>query len=229
MGPQTPVEPEDLVIELPGAIERRDPILCPAQIRLIEIGEGQDLPRRYVIRVEIDSVLCELLRLVHVGWVEAKVELTRFNEVFPGFEVVRAMIAAGQRPTPQLHVERTGDLQAEVVLEREQVGQVAVVFLRQQTIVIDGVDQLRGHPDAVTRFLHAAFQHVPNAEIFRRRLRRHRRAAIGEGRVARDYEQPRVLRQRVDDVLGQPVGEVVLRRIAAQICERKHGDRRPAR
>ncbi len=54
--------------------------------------------------------------------------------------------AAGYRPAPQLHVERTGDLQAEVVLEREQVGQVAVVFLRQHMIVIDGVDHLRGHP-----------------------------------------------------------------------------------
>src|SRR5215470_9003151 len=67
------VELEDLVIEVPGMVERCDPVLCPAQIRLIEIREGQELPRRQVIRVEIDSALCELLRLARVGRVEAKV------------------------------------------------------------------------------------------------------------------------------------------------------------
>jgi hypothetical protein len=93
-------------------------------------------------------------------------------------------------------------------------------------IVVDGVDQLRGHPDMIARFLHAAFQHIANAEIFGRGLRRHRLAPIVQGRVARDHEQPGVLRQRVDEVVGQSIGEVVLRRIAAQIGKRKHRDRR---
>src|SRR6516162_5533973 len=188
------VELEDLVIELPGTVERCDPVLCPAQIRLIEIREGQELPCGQVIRVKIDSPLCELLRLAHVRGVEAKVGLGGLYQALPGFEVARAMSqAAGYRPAPQLHVERTGDLQAEVVLEREQVGQVAVVFLRQQMIVVHGIDQLGGHPDMVARFLHTAFQHITDAEIFRRRPWRHRLAAIDLGRVARDDEQPRVL------------------------------------
>ena len=97
MGPQTRVELEDLVIELPGAIERRNPILTQP-IGLIEIGEGQDPPRRYVIRVEIDRALCEFLRFADIGRVEAKVDLTCFDEVLPGFEVMRAMVASGKRP-----------------------------------------------------------------------------------------------------------------------------------
>ena len=87
-----------------------------------------------------------------------------------------------------MNIECTGDLQGQVVLEREQVGQIPIVFLRQQVVVVDGVDQLRRDPDAVTRFLHAAFQHVPHTELFRHRPRRHRLAAINQGRVARDDE-----------------------------------------
>ncbi len=72
-----------LSARLPGTVERRDPILRPAPIRLIKIREGQALPRRHVIRVEIDRPLCELLRLAHVGGVEAKVGLGCFYEVLP--------------------------------------------------------------------------------------------------------------------------------------------------
>jgi hypothetical protein len=92
-------------------------------------------------------------------------------------------------------------------------------------VVVDGVDQLRRDTNAIAGFLHAAFQHVADAEILGHRPWGHRLAAIDLGRVARDHEKARVLRQRVEEVVGQSVGQVVLRRIAAQIGERKHGDR----
>src|SRR5215470_19916183 len=111
MGPQTPDRAGGPCLRAAGTVERRDPILRPAQIRLLKIREGQALPRRHVIRVEIDRPLCELLRLAHVGGVEAKVGLGRFYEVLPGFEVARAMSeAASQCAAAQLHVERAGDL-----------------------------------------------------------------------------------------------------------------------
>jgi hypothetical protein len=47
------------------------------------------------------------------------------------------------------------------------------------------------------------------------------------GRVPRDDQQIAKARQFADDLFGQAVGEVFLIRIAAEIVERQHCDRRP--
>jgi hypothetical protein len=49
---------------------------------------------------------------------------------------------------------------------------------------------------------------------------------IGEAGVARDHEQGRIARQGSYDVLGNPVGEKLLLRVAAHIGEGQHRDRR---
>ena len=49
----------------------------------------------------------------------------------------------------------------------------------------------------------------------------------GEGRIARDDHQLAIAGEVGDDVLGEAVGEIGLRRIAAHIVERQNGDGRP--
>ena len=49
----------------------------------------------------------------------------------------------------------------------------------------------------------------------------------GEGRIARDHHQLAIAGEVGDDVLGEAVGEIGLRRIAAHIVERQNGDGRP--
>lgn len=49
---------------------------------------------------------------------------------------------------------------------------------------------------------------------------------VGEARIAGDDEQPTHARQRGDDLVDHAVGEIILRRIAAEILEGQHGDRR---
>src|SRR5207237_7869399 len=56
---------------------------------------------------------------------------------------------------------RLGDL----VLEREDVSQIAVVAFRPDMLSALGLDQLRGDPEPVAGLAQAALEHVPNAEL----------------------------------------------------------------
>jgi len=47
---------------------------------------------------------------------------------------------------------------------------------------------------------------------------------VGEGRAAADHAQAREAAERRDQVLGDPVAEVVLPRVAALVGERQDGD-----
>ena len=47
---------------------------------------------------------------------------------------------------------------------------------------------------------------------------------VGEGRAAADHAQAREAAERRDQVLGEPVAEVVLPRVAALVGERQDGD-----
>ncbi len=88
------------------------------------------------------------------------------------------------------------------------------------------VDQLAGDPHPAARPAHAALEHVAHAELAADLLHVDRPAAVGEARVARDHEQPAQAGQLGGDVLDHAIGEVVLARVAAQVLERQHGDRR---
>jgi hypothetical protein len=52
---------------------------------------------------------------------------------------------------------------------------------------------------------------------------------VNERRVARDHEEPAQLGQCRDDVFADPVGKILLFRIAAHIGEGKHRNRGPVR
>ena len=84
-------------------------------------------------------------------------------------------------------------------------------------------------PHAARRRPHAALEHVAHAELAPDLLHVHRAPLVGEARVAGDHEQPAHPRQRADDLLDDAVGEVLLRRVPAQVLERQHRDRRPVR
>jgi hypothetical protein len=56
-----------------------------------------------------------------------------------------------------------------------------------------------------------------------------RLAIVGKGRIARDHEQAAIARQRDDDVLDQPIDELLLFGIAAHVLEGQHGDGRLVR
>ena len=121
--------------------------------------------------------------------------------------------------------QRGDDRRGHLVLDREDVLEVAIVALGPDMVVGIGVDQLHGDPHPVARLAHAAFDHVLDAELRRDVLDLDRLALVDEGRVARDHEQLPEPRQLGDDVLGQAVGEEFLLGVAAHVGERQHRDR----
>ncbi len=88
------------------------------------------------------------------------------------------------------------------------------------------IDELRSDANAVAGFADAAFEDVAHAELAGDLLYIDGAALVGEAAVARDDEEPADSRQRRDDLLDHPVGEILLLGVAAQIGEGQHGDRR---
>ncbi len=86
------------------------------------------------------------------------------------------------------------------------------------------IDHLPGHANAAASLAHAAFEHITHAKLAADLLHVHGAALVGEGRVARDDEQPVDAGKARDDVVDHPVGEIRLLRIAAQVRERQNGD-----
>ena len=72
---------------------------------------------------------------------------------------------------------------------------------------------------------HGAFEH--RVHVQSARDLRHRLAGsleLHRGR-ARDDVDPAALAERADQLVGDPIGEVFLRRIAGEVRERQHGNR----
>ena len=121
---------------------------------------------------------------------------------------LRPIVARRLDPPGQRRDDRRGHL----VLDGEDVLELAVVALGPDVPVGDRIDQLHGDADPVARLAHAALDHVLDADLLREVLDPDRLALVDEGRVARDHEQLAEAGQRGDDVLGEPVGEELLLR-----------------
>jgi hypothetical protein len=98
-------------------------------------------------------------------------------------------------PNRQACRQRLGDGTGNLVLHREDVGQLAIVALRPEVAAVGGGDQLRGDPDPI-----AALRTLLRARARRRAsiLTLERNAEV------RAITSVRYLRQRVDDLFGQP-------------------------
>ena len=116
---------------------------------------------------------------------------------------------------------RPGDL----VLDGEDVGQVAVEALRPELVAIRGVDQLRRDAQSGAGLADAAFQDVGHVELLAHGSQILALALEIEGRRTRSDAQAGDLGQRVDDLLRHAVGEVLLIVLGAHVHEGQDGDR----
>ena len=87
--------------------------------------------------------------------------------------------------------------------------------------------ELHGDAHAVAALAYAAVDDIADAEFLGDLLQRYRFPLVGEGRVARDDEEPAHFGQCGDDVLTDAVGKILLRRVIAHVGEGEHGDRGP--
>ena len=125
----------------------------------------------------------------------------------------------------ELRLDGGDDFLGDLVLEFEDVRQVAIITVGPDVVVRRGVDELGGDAHAVAALADAALQDVAHAKLASDAFDVDGLALVIERRIPRDDEEPAKLRQTRDDVLGNTVGEVFLLRVAAHIDERQDGDR----
>ena len=113
----------------------------------------------------------------------------------------------------------------DLVLDREDVVEVAVEAFSPQVAAVLAVDQLGVDAHAIAGLAHASLQDRAHAEVLAHLRDVGRLALVGEGGVAGDDEQARNLGQIGDDVLGDAVGEILLLGIARHVVEGQHCDR----
>ena len=102
--------------------------------------------------------------------------------------------------------------------------EVAVVFFGPEMVATDAIDQLSGDANPLARLAHAAFKDVTGAKFLRHLAHIRRFALVGKGRISRNDGERAPGCQGGDDVLGQPVAEILLFRVAAHVGEGQHGD-----
>ncbi len=110
----------------------------------------------------------------------------------------------------QADAQRSNELLRDLGLDREDVAEIPVIALRPQVIAVRGTHELRGDPHALTRLADAALEHrayteraTDFAHVGGPALELERRGARGDPQVADAA-------QRVDDLLGDAVAEVLL-------------------
>ena len=179
----------------------------------IGVGEGDGGVCQRVVRVALDRLLEVLEALVHTFLGPPGEASPAEEKEVIGLDVVGRLLAD---PFPlllgELRLERGRDLQRHVTLDREDVGQLAVVRVRPEMPVRLGVDELRHDPDSAPRAPHASLEQ-------RRRVQD--RADLAQAllaplephhRAARDHLERADLGELRDHVLGDPIGEELVLR-----------------
>src|SRR4029077_17659994 len=87
------------------------------------------------------------------------------------------------------------------------------------------VYQLPSDAHKVAGFAHAAFEHVPHAQLAPDLARVGRFPLVGEARIAGDDEQPWQPRNCGGDLLDNAIDKVVLLDIAGHVLERQYRER----
>jgi hypothetical protein len=121
--------------------------------------------------------------------------------------------------------QRRDDSVGDLVLDGEDVVQLAVVGFRPQVAILHRVDQLGSDAHPVAGLAHAALEDVVDLQLARDHRRAQLPALVGERRSARRHADVVHLDQHVEQFLGDTVREVLVVRVRAHVDERQHRDR----
>ena len=202
----------------------------PAHMRAEDVAGCEQAECLAIGGIERDGLFEQSLRggIVLAG--DAPVMRQCAHHEVPGIQASRRLLLGAKTLGGiELRLDRGDDRLGDLVLHREDVGKLAVVSFGPEMAAGRDVVELRGDTHAIAAPPHAAFEHVAHAELARDLVHVHRAALVDEGGVARDDEEPAQLRQRGDDVLADPVGEIILLAVATHVGEGEHRDRRPVR
>ena len=126
----------------------------------------------------------------------------------------------------ELHRQGLHDLAYDLVLQREDLGPVAIVPFGPEMVPAQRVNELCVHTHEIGFAPDAPFEDVAHPQVLGDLLHLDRLAPVCPRGVPRDDKDAGELGQVRDQVFRHAVGEVVLRRVVAQVVERQHRDRR---
>ncbi len=126
----------------------------------------------------------------------------------------------------KLKVERIRQMRDDRVLGPQQICAGRVELFGPEVSAAAGVDELGVDSHPIAARLDRAFENIAHAQIQADRLDVDRLALEGHGRIACDDEGVAHARETGGQFVGQGVDEVVLPRIARQIGEGQHDDRK---
>ena len=89
----------------------------------------------------------------------AKIELVRLDAL--GMASAQRFVLGGG----EIQFQPVGNSSRNLILDRENIVELAVVSLRPQMVAVGSVDQLRGNSHPLVRSANAAFQHRCDVEL----------------------------------------------------------------
>ena len=118
-------------------------------------------------------------------------------------------------------LERRRDLVRDVILHREQIGELPVVLVRPERLARPHVGQLHGDADPVAGQTHAAIDDAAHAQLARHPLEPVPRRVVLRRGGAAQHPQRGDAGELGGDLLGHPGAEVLLRGVPREVAERE--------
>jgi hypothetical protein len=122
----------------------------------------------------------------------------------------------------QLDPKRVSDGARDLVLNGEHVLRVPIVGVGPEQVPVGHIDQLRREPEPPAGAADAALEHGADLEPLADRPDVFELALERKDRCSRYHVQPADLRQRVDQLVGHAIGEVLVVRVGAQVGKGEH-------
>ena len=136
----------------------------------------------------------------------------------------RGLFRASRLGGDELGIQRARQARDDFVLHVEEIGEGLVEPLGPQMIAGLGVDKLHVDAHAVTAALNAALKDIADVQLASDLLHVEPLALISEGRIAGDDVGAPNARKIGRQALGDPVDEMLLVRVSADIGERQDDD-----
>ncbi len=124
----------------------------------------------------------------------------------------------------QLETQLARDRARDVVLHREQIVRRAVERLRPRADAVARANEHRVHAKSASRLPNRSLEQIGDVELLADVARVDRFSLEREGRRAWRDAKPGNLGERADQIVRDAVGEILLRRVAADVRERQHRD-----
>src|SRR5829696_6903055 len=121
-------------------------------------------------------------------------------------------------------LDRGGHARGDLVLNPENVGQLAIVTFRPKMGAGSGFDELGGDAHPLPCLAHATLEHVSNVEFALHLVQVDGPSFVSKCRITGNDEKPTPFRQGCDDVLSDAVYKISLIGISAHVLKGHNGN-----